>query len=245
MIKLAICDDETFFVEKAKKITLEFIRTHAEAAQIEVSEFINPHTLYDDITDGDVYDILLLDIEMPELNGITLARKIRELLPKAVIIFLTSHTEFTYAQAGYTVQALRYVVKMDMEKTLPDALNVAIKAVSPTNEPYLTITHYKDSTRILYSDIIYVERVNRRLEIHVSSTHQGLYTETCGLNELLQKIDDPRFIFIGRSCFINVDYVLSIANSEIIMKNGERLPVSRKMLPGLKELFFRLWGNIP
>lgn len=244
MIKLAICDDDAFFLKKAKKLVFEFIQTHTEVVQIEIFEFVNPHMLYDDITDGDSYDIFLLDIEMPKLNGITLAQQIKELLPKAVVILLTSHAEFSYAQAGYTAQALRYVTKMNMDETLPEALNAAIKAVPYTYESYLTITHYRDSTRILYSDIIYVERVGRQLEIHVSSKHQTIYKESCGLNDLLRKISDSRFILIGRSCFINIDYVLSITNSEIVMKNGEKLPVSKKMLPGLKDLFFRLWGNI-
>ena len=70
------------------------------------------------------YDIIFLDIEMPKLNGIELAKQIRSKLPDVILIFLTSHNEF--APQGYKVKALRYLSKLNMREQLNEALSAAV-----------------------------------------------------------------------------------------------------------------------
>lgn len=242
MLRMAICDDEEFFLDKSDLLIRNYNKTRTEEANIIAEKHKSPQILLDNVTDGDKYDIFLLDIEMPEMDGLSLARQIKENLPRAAIIFLTSHDELNYAQESFKVNALRYICKLNMEETLPEALDAAIHEMQKTHTRYLTVTHYNDSIRVAYDDIIYVQRVKRVLEINIKD--QEPLQDRHGLMELYGKLDDPRFVYIERSCFVNLDYVLRIAESQVWLKGGEKLPVSRKMLPSLRATILNLWGGV-
>ena len=62
--------------------------------------------------------------------------------------------------------------------------------------------------------------------------------------EVYQKLDDLRFVYVERGCFVNLDYVFRISGSEIILKNGDKLAVSRNLLPKVKQTIFHLWGGV-
>lgn len=103
--------------------------------------------------------------------------------------------------------------------------------------------HYHDVARVAYHEIIYVIRVMRYLEIH--TVRQGVLTTGRGIKDTFAQLQDNRFVFIGRSCFVNLDHVLQLSESEIELDTKERLPVSRKMLPGVKVTILQVWGVKP
>ena len=214
MIKLAICDDDALIMNKAEALIQAFNRTHKEEVNYSVEKYSSPQTLCDDVLEGKVFDVFLLDMEMPEMSGVSLAGKIREQIPSCGIIFLSSHTEFQFTQEGYKVQALRYVSKLVMETALTEALEAAIKAHQKGEDSYYTFSHYSDVVRIPLGEILYVHRVKRMA------------------------------VFVDRSCFVNLNQIMSLAENEVTLKNGEKLPVSRKMLPVVKSTILKLWGGV-
>ena len=109
MMKLAICDDDSKTISRAEEVIAAYNRVSALDSQFSSSSFTCPTTLRDEITDGQIFDTFILDIEMEMLDGFSLAREIRKYMPTAAIIFLSSHTEYNYTQEGYKVRALRYV----------------------------------------------------------------------------------------------------------------------------------------
>lgn len=242
MLHMAICDDDITFLDKSEAIVRAYNKTQAAETHIVVEKYPSSSILLDNVMDGDIYDVYLLDIEMPEIDGLSLAQHINEIQPKAVILFLTSHDELEYAQAGFKVKALRYIHKLNMEETLPEALGAAIQEIQSSDIRYLTLTYYNDSVRIPYDRIMYIQRVKRVSEIVVKG--QEPYRDNHGLMELYEKLNDSRFVYIERGCFVNLDYVLRIGDSQVWLASGEKLPVSRKMLPSLRATILRLWGGI-
>ena len=81
----------------------------------------------------------------------------------------------------------------------------------------------------------------RFLEIY--TVRQGVVTTGRGVKEIFEKIGDNRFVFISRSSFVNLDHVRRLSDSEIELDTGERLPISRKMLPGVKATILKVWGE--
>ena len=83
----------------------------------------------------------------------------------------------------------------------------------------------------------------RYLEIHTS--RQGMINTGRGIKEIFEKIGDERFVFISRSCFVNLDHVQQLSESFIKMDTDENLPISRKMLPGVKSTILQVCGEKP
>lgn len=105
--KIAICDDEPLHIEKIRSILPDE----------ETDTYTSPAILLDTITSGKRYDVLFLDIMMPEMDGISLARELRELDEGMLIVFITSKIEFM--QTGYEVKAFRYLLKDQIDTGLP------------------------------------------------------------------------------------------------------------------------------
>ena len=132
-----------------------------------------------------------------------------------------------------------------------DAAYVAIDANATTNATTITleqqdqhsllVQHYKNFSRVLYQNIIYVRKTARSVQIITSN--QGVIKDNRGIKELFGILNDPRFIFVDRSYFVNLDYAKELCGDSIIMLNGEALPVSRPMMPKVKEAILSLWGD--
>lgn len=235
MLKLAICDDDSNFIASLKPF---WKRNRTRFPLLEIATFTSSRLLLDEIQDGQYFDIFLLDIEMPNMTGLELAKEVRKSFPRAPIIFLTSHLQ--YSREGYHVSALRYVSKLQIEKELPEALSAAVSLVSSGDMKYVSLSYYSSVTRVPYNEIIYVHRVNRALEI-VTAKH-GILRSGDGIKDFLLQLDDPRFVLIERSFFVNLDFVTQISDSELYLKNGERLPISRRHLRPVRETILNLWG---
>ncbi len=243
MLRCAVCDDEAGILDKVEKLVQTYNRSHREGANFQVKCYTSPQCLWDEVEGGQSFDVFLLDIEMDELDGITLAERIRTADPAAVILLLSSHTEFHVTKKGYKVQALRYVSKLAMETDLTEAFDAAAAVCKKAKPAYLTLTHYSDMIRIPVSEIVYVHRVGRMTEI--VTQRQGDQRTKRPLRDIFAEIDDGRFLFIiDRGCFVNTDFILQITDRSIVLKDRESLPVSRNMLPQVKAALLRSWGEI-
>ncbi len=237
MTKIAIVDDSQELLDKVKCLVKSYMGTAGRLFRVWCCT--NPAALVSSILDGDRFDIYILDVDMPESNGIEVARAIRKYQPVAAVIFLTSYLE--YATNGYTVHALRYILKHNMATELPEAIKEALRSLDDANSACLMVSHYNNITRILHKDIMYVRKEHRSLQIF--TTEQGVVSDSRGIKEVFDLLHNPAFAFIERSCFINLNFARAMEGCWMVMKQGERLPISRPMLPKVKDTIMRLWGG--
>lgn len=242
MLHLAICDDEALAMDKVEKLILEYNQSHKSEYGFRVQKYSSPKLLLDDLNESIFYEVFLLDMEMDEMSGITLATHIRKKFPDAVIVFLSSHTEFQFAQEGYKVQAIRYVSKMMMETSLPEALETAAKLIERLKPAYFVFTYYSETTRIPYSEILYIQKIKRMTVFHTDN--QVEYQMKSPLREVYEKLNDSRFAYVDQSTIVNLDRIVQLSESEVTLTEGMKLPVSRKMRPSLKSSLLRLWGEL-
>ena len=192
-----------------------------------------------EVEDGKIADIFILDVEMPNMDGFELADKIREHTETSVIIFLTSHDEM--ASMGYKSKALRYVIKLNLERDIEEALESAVAEISSADDKTITLHRYNDYWRIPYKDIICVSRISRQLVI--TTRLLGEITDNRGIKEFFDTLEDNRFLFIDRSCFVNIDYISRINGFSLKLKDGQVLPISRRSLKNVKQTLLEQWGT--
>ena len=239
MLRIALCDDDFNFMQELHQKLIQWYQESDNSRNISVSEFSDSSYLARTINSGSSFDLLFVDIDMPKMNGMELAKHIRARLPMAMIIFLTSHSEFS--MEGYKFGALRYIPKLDMARQLPEALAAVEAEFAKLESRFLTVRRYSDMTRIPYQEIVYVRHVLRTSEI--TTLNLGIIKDNRGLKEIHGQLGDERFIYIDRSTFVNLDHIRQIKGSEVILRNSEHLPISRQMLTKVKYTINRIWGD--
>lgn len=238
MLRIALCDDDLDFMRNLHQRIAQWFQDTEQSESIHINEFSDSVYLARTISSGSGFDLFFIDIEMPQLNGLELAEHIRAKLPSAIIIFLTSHSEFSLE--GYKFNALRYIPKLDMTRRLPEALGAAQAEFFKSECRSLTVRHYSDVMRVPYQEIVYIRHVLRASQI--VTLNLGIIKDGRGLKAIHERLNDERFIFIDRGTFVNLDHVCQIKGSEVIMRNSEHLPISRQMLTKVKYTINCLWG---
>lgn len=237
MIRIALCDDNKEDMLQLHQKIIEWYRENSKNQSVSITEYSDSVYLSSVIDAGDSHDVFFLDVEMPKVDGFQLADKIRNKLPAAIIVFLTSHSEL--APDGYKFRALRYVSKLVLSQKLPEALEAVQKEFSALESGYLVVPHYTDALRIPYNEILYVQHILRSSQIY--TLRQGIIKDNRRLKAIYSVIDDKRFIYIDRSTFVNIDFIRELKGNEIILRTGESLAISRPMLANVKETIVRMW----
>ena len=217
--KIAICDDESVHIEKIRTILSDY----------ETDNYLSPAALLDAVSSGVRYDVLFLDIVMPQIDGISLARELRDLDEDMLIVFITSKIE--YMQTGYEVRAFRYLLKDQIDEGLSKIWNDIIKELLDRQDAYFSYEFERKTYRLPIRDILYFESNLRRIVVHTkASENAALYGK---LDDLSVKYSS--FIRVHKSYLINRRYIRMISAGTVILSNGEVLPVSRKYAVLLEE----------
>lgn len=239
MIRIALCDDNKEDMLQLHQKIIEWYRENSKNQSVSITEYSDSVYLSSVIDAGDSHDVFFLDVEMPKVDGFQLADKIRNKLPAAIIVFLTSHSELAPDGYKFRALALRYVSKLVFSQKLPEALEAVQKEFSALESGYLVVPHYTDALRIPYNEILYVQHILRSSQIY--TLRQGVIKDNRGLKTIYSVIGNKRFIYIDRSTFVNIDFIRELKGNEIILRTGESLAISRPMLANVKETIVRMW----
>ncbi|MBE5942528.1 MAG: response regulator transcription factor [Lachnospiraceae bacterium] len=236
MLRIAICDDESQYVENHAKVIERVMKECGSVG--ELSKYTHSDNLLYDITEDQFfYDLILLDVEMPEYTGMELAAKIKPYLPNVKIIFITSHIE--YAIDAFELSVFRYVPKNDMEKRLPVAIRDAVKLIELESGKVYTIQTNTRLEKIPYKEIYYIERDGKNARI---VTQSGESKVRKSLQQVYDELASEEFIFVERGCIVNMIHIVQIKDGMAILKNGDNCAISRSHLQPVKEQINAYWG---
>ena len=232
MLRIAICDDERVHREYTARLT------EKELAQFlpEIDAFDSAEALLRAMSEGDYAPgIAILDIQMGEIDGITLARRLNELAPLCRIIFLTSY--LTFATDVYSTEHIYFIVKSEVETRIGPALQKAVTALSAgkTLLPSVTIQGRQIATVIPAADIFLMERIIRKTRI---ATASGNVWAAQTPQELLQGVIADCFIRCHQSYWVNIGKITSLKNNEFHLSDGTIIPLSRTFRGEGRERFF-------
>lgn len=167
------------------------------------------------------FDIVLLDIQMPGLDGMAAARQLRQRNRQLVLIFITNMVQF--AVEGYEVDAMDFIVKPVSYYRLASSITKARSRLQ-TEQGVPLVLHTKDGTyRLDSARVQYIEMFNHHTIFH---TEDGVFDTTGSLKKLEQQLTGQPFARCNSGYLVNLRYVRSVAGSDVVV-GGDRLPISR------------------
>lgn len=234
---LAYCDDEEAQLAYVKKMAEDWGKKTGK--EVKVSLYGSAEELLFEQGERYPFDLLILDIDMKEMDGMTLARKIREMDGKVPILFLTNKREYVFE--GYEVGALRYLLKpLTEEKLFP--LLEKMERDKQKEEPYLIEMISGEQVKIHIRDILYIEVNGHYLKIHTIKGDYELKKTLAGLRqEIKEAAGEEGFVSTHRSFFVNLLHVERVLRAECVLSEGSRIPVSRNAYKQVNEAFIRYY----
>lgn len=184
--------------------------------------------------DEDDYDILLLDIEMGAMDGVQLAKKLRQTNQAVQIVFITGFPDFM--AEGYEVSALHYLMKPVSKEKLFEVLDKAARNLDK-QEKRLLITFDRQTEFVPLSKITYIEAQKQYVVVH---TEDREYRMKASLTETEKELDEY-FFRCQRSFNVNLRHVLRINGDTVELKNGTLVPISRGMAQKIGKEIIRLF----
>lgn len=236
MIKIAICDDDKKFTTKVESILNKAAKERN--IRIDIDVFFDGSTLTDYVQRENIcYDLIFLDIEMEQLNGLEAARKIREFDEVVLLIYITSYNN--YAIEAFEVHPYQFLLKPLDEKQLCTYFYKAYDRIT-AGKFYFHFRYKREYYKILVDDILYFESSKRMIRIHKTD---GTISEFYGkLIEIEQQMMERKVDFwrIHQSFLINARYIIRKAYDHVEMKNCEILFVSEDRRKDFNEYYMKL-----
>lgn len=229
---ISIVDDNSSDAEYIASLVKRWAQTGGHA--VKLSEFSSAEAFLFGYEDEQNVDILLLDIEMGDMDGVTLAKKLRQTNTLVQIVFVTGFPDFI--AEGYDVCALHYLMKpVSYEKlyaVLCRAADNLAKAEKRMRVAYDHMTEY-----VPLSKIFYIEAQKQYIHIH---TADKTYRMKKSLMETEKELDEY-FYRCQRSFLVNLCHVAQIKSDCVVLKNGEEVPISRGMAEKIGKEIIRLF----
>lgn len=233
MLRIAVCEDEKLQRKTLKDYISKIFNEISK--EYELIEFESGEELLSNYPRD--LDILLLDIQMGDINGMDTARKLREFDNNVEIIFITGVWE--YVQEGYEVKAYRYLIKPVDFENFKKQFNSCINNIEKSSKADIIVIYKGETNKINVSSIVYIETEGRNTIIH---TKNGSYKSNSGINKLEKELENKSFIRCHNSFLINLDYINKICQSSVKLGDYE-ITVSRHKMKELKLRFTSFLGD--
>lgn len=228
--KIAICDDSVADQKYLLNLTQQWAATTQHTIQL--NTFPSAENFLFHYAEQKDYDILLLDIEMGDMNGVSLAKKIRQTNGTIQIVFITGFPDFI--AEGYEVSALHYLMKPVSVEKLSEVLNKAVTNLDK-QETSVIFTVDGESMRVKAGEIIYIEAFAHSCRIH--TLHECFDVKMSISNA--EKILGTEFVRTHRSYLVGLRYIKRILKSDLVLDTGETVPLSRSNYKTVNQTFIR------
>lgn len=225
MLKIAVCDDSRTDTEM---LEAAFDKLHQYPFDYDVyfsaAELLKYHALHEE-----TYHLYIFDIEMPDMNGLELAKEIRRRDAKALFVFLTGYTQ--YVMEVFDVVTFDYISKPITAEKLESVLVKAMRYLDMIKQDFV-FQFRKNHFRVSCDDILYFEKKGRQAVIHtISETYKTNMTT----EQIWKQLDDKVFSHIHVSYIINMGHIRAIDGDEVVLDNGEWFLIARSHKQSLKD----------
>jgi len=211
MVKIAICDDDPKALKRMKALIIE--------PAAEIYTFCSGKEF---LTSSTHFDIVLLDIEIPDIDGMKIASELMKRNQDCLLLFITAFGQ--YSTKGYEFRAFRYVLKTEPDSFIQRNIQDAIDEYY-ARTVFLETCYKKEIAKVPLRDIIYIEVLRHVINIYTSYT---TYYWSCTLEKVKDLLQKYYFVQCHKSFLVNLKYIHSIEKGVCIHLSGKTVPIGRK-----------------
>ena len=215
--RIAIVDDSNIDAEYVQRILHAWAQDRN--AGVHTQRFVSAENFLFHYAENKNWDILLLDIEMGAMDGVTMAKRVRQDNEAVQIVFITGYSD--YIAEGYEVAALHYLMKPVNQDKLFAVLDRAMEKRKQA-ERCLNLEAYGEMVRIPFYEIRYLDVHQNYVTVHAKAD----YTVKRTLGDFEKELDD-RFCRVGRSMIVNLKYIQRVTKTDVYLSDGTILPLPR------------------
>lgn len=241
MLKIAICDDESLFTEELRELLSSY--TMEKGLVFEIDTYSSGEALIELGIEVVRYNIVFLDINMEEVDGIKTAEMIRKVSREVFIVFVTAYVD--YSLEGYRLDVVRYLLKgnANFQSKVNECMDAIIDKMN-----YSVIKRkfdFKEGRKEIVLDrLLYIESNLHRLEFHVMEDDEIIYTMYEILNVMDDMLSENGFIRTHQSYLVNVKCIKNVARYKVVLTNGVELPIPKVRYTEVKKKFIACQGEV-
>ena len=218
-MKIAVCDDNKKDIKRLQSLIRKYDEVNHTG--LTISEYKSGTELLDAISRGEETDIIFLDINMDDMDGLSVAKRIREIDDDVPIILVTAF--MNYALDGYKVKASRFLIKDDLDKTFTECMDDICGEIRKKSK-IITFSCVEGDMRLKASDIILIETSGRKNLIRLQNQTYQIYEKLDVLEEMLKGYG---FLRTHNSFLVNMAHIRGINSYVLTLDDGRQLPVPK------------------
>ena len=231
VINVAICDDDIAATGKLDGMLQNIAKKYFINLEIEV--YWDGKQLIETVESNAYYDMIFLDIEMKQEDGITVARKIRKIDSNVLIIYVTSHE--SYMQESFSVRPFRFLIKPLNEEQLNICFQAAFEDIS-NSDSYFRYNYQRIRHKIPIRDILNFQSDRRKIKI---VTEQNVFELYGKLNEIEKSLNNSKAVFlrVHQSFLVNYKHVKGLSYDFLVLDNGKHVSISEDRRKQISEQY--------
>lgn len=240
-MKIAICDDEIYFAGKLREILMQYLEERHIDFEIEL--FSSGREFVELGVEMLQYQIIFLDINMKQMDGIETAKNVRAYTEESFVVFVTAYID--YSLEGYQVGASRYILKNNLN--FREQIYECMDAITKKMKCFLTrkIFRFQEGEKkIRIENILYIESKLHKLEFNILEHGLATYTMYGTLNKLENELEEYPFLRIHQSFLVNLKYIKCVTGYKVVLSNGQELTVPRARYKTVKDTFIAYKGEL-
>lgn len=234
VLQIALCDDQVEELERVTELVRDYARLHPELDGA-VRPFLSSYDLLECVKSRGGFDLYLLDVMMPEPDGLAVGAVIRERDKDAMLVYLTSSPD--YAVASYRVRAMDYLLKPVERDTLFALLDRAAERARAAL-PSVAVRTRNGLVVVPLAEIVTVENGDHAARYALSDGRVLTTGAIRSFDEAVSPLlDEPRFLRVGASFVVNLLYVDSMTKEQLILRGGTKIPIPRLKRGEVRQAF--------
>ena len=238
-MRLAICDDDRLCREALEGLLEQYKEEHYKL--LSIHSYDSAAMLADDAQRSGGYDIYILDVLMPGLNGIELGMQLRKQDRNCRIFYLSSSRD--YAVDAFKVKASDYLIKPVDRDELFRLLDETILHFSEREGKSVIIRTRDSSVKLSLDSIQYAALEGKAVVYHLinGDTLEGVGIRTAFAEAVQELLQDKRFMLCGTSMAVNLSHVSAVESEALIFRNGKKLFISKRAGRELRSGWTDFW----
>ncbi len=230
MFKIAVCDDEPLIGYQLEKIILRYAKT--KSIDMEVFVYESGEEMLSFIQNRDTYDLIFLDIEFPQMNGVDIGKYIRNEMKneETQIVYISSMQ--SHAMELFDVRPLNFLIKPLSEDRILDVLTKAMHLMQKKGRLFAYKAN-RSVNKVLISDILYFESIRR--EIRMVTTHNTIIFYGT-LAEIYEQLKENRFFYPHKSFLVNYSHITHFSYEMIELTNGDKIDIAQPRRKDIRHL---------